>query len=188
LTVHAVGGRRLSLADLRGRYVVLAFTNRPRPELERALPDLPTRLQSLKAAAIVACRECTWCVRPDSDEPVESHARLGEIAARVYGRGPRSAGSAMLVVIDRDGIVRFTHAGGAEPAQLTDAFSEALHVATMRLCAPPDSIRIATRDWMTLAVVAAFIQAFVHHWHRGNEPKPAPPALLAALAREPCAH
>jgi peroxiredoxin len=160
LTLRGTEGRRFSLAELRGRPVVLAFADGWKAQTEGALTAVRARLQMMNAVAIMMSSEQAWCVRPEC-ESVETYSAPGEIAARVYGRARSPAEGAVLVVVDPDGIVRFHYAVEGGPAELTDTLAEALQAAARRVSATQSPARITFDEWRTLSLVASFVLAIL---------------------------
>jgi hypothetical protein len=156
LTVRTAGERRLSLAELRGQPVVVFFADGLRREAEASLTDFQTRLQSLNAAAIVVSDDRAWCLEPNAAVP-RACTPPGEIAARSFGRERAHARGIAVVVLDHEGIVRFTHFSSVnEAARLTDCLAEILQTATRRLCARR-FMRVGTKEWMTLALLSSLV-------------------------------
>ncbi|HZU83997.1 MAG TPA: hypothetical protein VE987_13810 [Polyangiaceae bacterium] len=150
LTLHGAGGRRLSVAELRGRFVAVVFASGRGAEVAAALADLRARLAAVDASAIVVCDGRAWFVPPGSAP--QAYWPPGEIAARMYGRSP-SRDELVLAVVDPEGSVRFAYR--ARASSLADALAEALQRAAKDLCASRRPIKVATPDWKALAVVAS---------------------------------
>jgi hypothetical protein len=162
LSLHTPEGRRLALADLRGRTVVVAIFSGARWAAEPAFPTLRERLRPLKAAAIVVSDQHAFLIRPDADTTECSPP--GEIAARLYGRTMVPGPGLSVAVVDPEGVVRFAHRARTNGPTVTDGLAETLQAAARRLCPPRRPGRVGavgTREWKTLSIMASFVLAFI---------------------------
>jgi xanthine dehydrogenase YagT iron-sulfur-binding subunit len=162
-TLHGCAGA-LSLAQLRGQPVVLAFVERWAPERDIALDAIRAHLRGLGTALLVLTADGGWCFRPDDEPELLAHVGApGPVAlarvARAYGFDAACGGGRAMFLIDEAGVVRF--ASTEYDAELEKTLATALEAVGRALSAERPRARLlwTRREWMMTSAAAGLALA-----------------------------